>query len=665
MAKNKKMLKLALVMLGMMALQWALASCGANPDHSYHDCEAEVSTVNITGEFDLEGSDQDVVLIDFEDNLSHEEVMDLAKTLRLDLKPHTSEPVIDRNLYLAHVAEGAVPKIRAHVLAHFDDEVESVNEEHMVRLPEGAMSARDLANFGPNLWESNDPLRQFQWHFDQISLGEAWTLSTGRGSVVAVIDTGIALDEDVARTPVKDLEGTARVKGYDFVSKNDFAWDGNGHGTHVAGTIAQTTNNKYGGAGVAYDATLMDVRVLSSSGTGSSADVIAGIYFAADNGANVINMSLGSPVAQDAMQDAVTYAYRHGVTVIAAAGNDGKRQPNYPAAYDHVISVSATQYDGYTTPYSQWGPKVDIAAPGGNTQLDQNKDGKPDGVLQETVMMNRPKDHRFLLFQGTSMATPHVAGVAALINQWGVTHPARVEMYLARGTDESRLLREEVPKESKFFAFDGDKDEEKPGAYPEKEYRERYGAGIIQADNAVTAAILEPGLLRLLLSLALAAIMFVLVRQESLLEADTKLLGAFLASAAASGAGLFFLPFIVPGMEIPTVSFLVQLAATPMLAWDWVLLGIGQTPLLASAVLPVLILFLGYHLKIVKYMCAGIAVGMAAFLLGEMLLLTSPLLWLPGGDLVARAFYLVNAVVVLGLTALSLSGETSPETTTD
>jgi subtilisin family serine protease len=139
-----------------------------------------------------------------------------------------------------------------------------------------------------------------------------------------------------------------------------------------------------------------------------------GIYYAADNGAHIINMSLGGSATSTTLEDAVNYAYGKGVTVIAAAGNDDKSTPFYPAAYDNVIAVGATQYDETKAPYSNYGSWLDIVAPGGNIGVDQNNDGYADGVLQQTFG-DTPVDWAYWFYQGTSMAAPHASGVAALL----------------------------------------------------------------------------------------------------------------------------------------------------------------------------------------------------------------------------------------------------------
>ncbi|MDI6591946.1 MAG: S8 family serine peptidase, partial [Patescibacteria group bacterium] len=145
--------------------------------------------------------------------------------------------------------------------------------------------------------------------------------------------------------------------------------------------------------------------------------VAKGIRFAADNGAKVINLSLGGTSDSATLKNAVAYAYRKGVTVVAACGNDNGAKCLYPAAYDdYVIAVGATQYDETKAPYSNYGPSLDIVAPGGNNDLDQNGDGYADGVLQQTFRSSFAVcDFAYYFFQGTSMATPHVSGVAALL----------------------------------------------------------------------------------------------------------------------------------------------------------------------------------------------------------------------------------------------------------
>src|SRR5690606_25793836 len=130
------------------------------------------------------------------------------------------------------------------------------------------------------------------------------------------------------------------------------------------------------------------------------------------------------------LQRAVEYAHGKGVVVVAAAGNDGRNKVGYPAAYPGAIAVGATQYDESTTFYSNYGKNLDIAAPGGNTRVDQNGDGLPDGVLQKTIAIQDPTRSDYYGYMGTSMASPHVAGVAALVVGEGVTEPAAVEKVL-------------------------------------------------------------------------------------------------------------------------------------------------------------------------------------------------------------------------------------------
>jgi serine protease len=273
----------------------------------------------------------------------------------------------------------------------------------------------------------NDTFWSYQWHMMDrgavsgaaasnfgVQAPEAWTKSTGVGAIVAVVDTGVAYENFGGFAQAPDLAGTNFVAGYDFINNDAHANDDEGHGTHVAGTIAQSTNNGQGTAGVAYGATIMPVKVLNSSGSGTWTSVANGIRFAADNGADVINLSLGGSGGATVLADAINYAWSRGVVICAAAGNSGTSTIGYPAVYANCIAVAATRFDGNLAPYSQFGTGIDVSAPGGDTSVDQNGDGYGDGVLQQTIGTS-VTSFGYYFFQGTSMATPHVAGVAALV----------------------------------------------------------------------------------------------------------------------------------------------------------------------------------------------------------------------------------------------------------
>lgn len=248
------------------------------------------------------------------------------------------------------------------------------------------------------------------WGIAQISADLAWSISTGAGVKVAVIDTGIDKDH----TDLVVTGGELIITNGKYRKKGPDNWnDDNGHGTHVAGTIAAVNNNA-GVVGVAPDALLYAVKVLDNRGSGYASDVAAGIDWAVSNGMDVANLSLGSSGESLAIRDAVLAAEQAGVVIVAAAGNSGPGSNTviYPAKYAETIAVAASDIDDNITGFSSRGPEVDITAPGVNI-LSTTNDG-------QTGTMS-----------GTSMAAPHVAGVVALVlAQNPALSPAEIKLRL-------------------------------------------------------------------------------------------------------------------------------------------------------------------------------------------------------------------------------------------
>ena len=565
--------------------------------------------------------DPSEIVLDLRNTDSDADVAKLANDYGLQLSLVSPDTQSDR-MYRAKVD----PSRRDALIAELSrrPDVEAVEADSYITLDDPTAGPFVAAPAPLHKGFPNDPQYKYQWHLNQIDMPGAWPLADGGGVTVAVLDTGVAYENYGKFHQLPDLAGIEFVDPYNFVDNNTHANDDHGHGSHVTGTIAQATDNGIGVAGIARNVKIMPLKVLSASGSGSVAGIAAAIRYAADKGAKVINMSLGGAFPSTVLKKAVAYAHSKGVTVICAAGNESKGKVGYPAAYPGAVAVSATQFDEATTFYSNYGKDIDVAAPGGNTRVDQNGDGMPDGVLQNTIVTGDPTKDDYFGYMGTSMASPHVAGVAALIIGAGVTDPDAVEAILK---DTSR----------------------KP--HTKTYVRDRYGAGIIDAKAAVLKARAGAGGASLLLGLLIAGAVASSRRRG--VGLGVSLGPSYLVGVALGASGLFFLPFIAPHFSsLPGIEMLTH----GLPSWDMSAFGALShgNPLFFSALIPVALLTIGFGVKSLRAPLAGVAIGVAAHLVYHAIVRVTDIHYIPGAAGPDGVWLALNALVCVGAARLAL-----------
>jgi serine protease len=554
-------------------------------------------------------------------------------SLAIDFREDISAVELDRQLAVLTKQYQLAPHLNSEFSAA--DRVYVVKGDRTLLQQLKTLLAADVESIEPNyIYRAsvapNDPEYSKQWHLHNIHVEQAWDDTKGAGMTVAVIDTGVS--------KVPDLDKTEFVEGYDFVNDRVNADDDNGHGTHVAGTIAQSTNNNYGVAGVAYQAKIMPLKVLAASGGGTISDIAEAIKFAADNKADVINLSLGGGGESALMKEAIEYAHNKGVVVIAAAGNENRESASYPARYPHVIGVAAIDAQGEKAEFSNYGAGVDIAAPGG---------GHGSKIWQETIdpETNQPSIEGL---QGTSMAAPHVAGVAALIKSVGVTKPDEVRAVLLESARK-------ITTDPQNF----------------------YGAGQLDAGAAVKLALkgkitfndffrwlrdngylnprfwIDGGAVALLPKIAMVLGSYLLaffLRNYFPFTWNWSMASGLVAGSS----GLFFLRgFYI--FDLPQAPFRILGSSIPELGSAISGNGI-LNPVFASVLIPLILMVFCWSHPQSKWFAVGTSLGVAACLFISAVI--SPHVWLLGDGMVARSFLVINGLLCFGLARFAAKGDT-------
>jgi serine protease len=309
--------------------------------------------------------------------------------------------------------------------------------------PNGILHKHQGATLNPN-----DRFFRAQWNFKLVGTPRAWAIQKGKPEIaVAVLDTGIAFEDFGPYRKAPDWGSLRFLQGLDLVNGDSHANDDEFHGTHVSSTIAEATDNSEGVAGFAFGCSLMPVKVLDQTGQGSDFDVAEGLDYVAafrENGQNpvrVVNMSLGGTGSSETIKRAVDRVVQAGILVVASAGNDDQGTVDVPANLDNVIAVGAVDARKQRAPYSNYGAALDLVAPGGDLDRDDDDDGNVDLVYQQMpdpdfLELGRHDQFCYCGVEGTSMAAPHVSALAALLFSQGITDARAVRAALEQTAED-------------------------------------------------------------------------------------------------------------------------------------------------------------------------------------------------------------------------------------